>query len=343
MSKYRTIIAQLMCVMVLISGCAAQSSSGDQTNQRDTNSTESAAAEDVDNADGSAADGGAESNSAAGESAESKDAAGESASKDPAGEDKELLKYIDAWGEWHTMEVDPTVEKSAYDAQKFAVDENNPQWITYTGPEYTVLQGIDVSEHQGMIDWEAVADEGYSFAFIRVGYRGYGQAGKLCEDSRAIANLQEAQEAGLMVGAYIFSQALNEDEAKEEAELAMRMIDESGVQLDLPLVYDPEIIKDDEGRANDITREQVALNTQAFKDAVENTSAYQVDIYSNLPWEHELFDGTTLNNYDIWYADYENPPQTPYHFIWWQYSMTGTVPGIEGNVDLDLWMVKAEE
>ena len=110
----------------------------------------------------------------------------------------------------------------------------------------------------------------------------------------------------------------------------------------LPLVYDPEIIKDDEGRANNITREQVALNTQAFKDAVENTSAYQVDIYSNLPWEHELFDGTTLNNYDIWYADYENPPQTPYHFMWWQYSMTGTVPGIEGNVDLDLWMVKAE-
>ena len=77
MSKYRTIIAQLMCVMVLISGCAAQSSSGDQTNQSDTNSTESAAAEDVDNADGSA---------------ESNSAAGESVSKAPAEDDKELLK-----------------------------------------------------------------------------------------------------------------------------------------------------------------------------------------------------------------------------------------------------------
>ena len=105
-------------------------------------------------------------------------------------------------------------------------------------------------------------------------------------------------------------------------------------------MYDPELIKDDVGRANDITREQVALNTEAFRETVESISDYKADIYSNLPWEHELFDAETLNNFDIWYADYENPPQTPYHFIWWQYTNKGFVPGIEGAVDLDLWIVR---
>ena len=90
--------------------------------------------------------------------------------------------------------------------------------------------------------------------------------------------------------------------------------------------------------ANDISRRQVAANTAAFRREVETNSPWKADIYANLPWEDEYFDADTLNQYSIWYADYERKPQTPYHFTWWQYSNTGTVPGIEGEVDLDLWM-----
>ena len=154
----------------------------------------------------------------------------------------------------------------------------------------------------------------------------------------AVENLQKAKSAGLQVGTYFFSQALSEEEAAEEAALAVSVIEKSGVETDLPLMYDPEIIKDDWGRANEITREQVALNTAAFRETVENSSSCKVDIYSNLPWEHNYFDTDTMNTYDIWYADYEPLPQTPYHFTWWQYTNKGSVPGIEGSVDLNLWI-----
>ena len=299
----------------------------------------------------SAAVGGTEDTSAAAAGTEdtSEAAAGTgSTSAAAAGTDSEtagdrLLKYIDAWEEWHTMTVDPDVRETAYNASQFISAEENPQWMIYTGKgseEYECLQGIDVSEHQGTIDWQAVAEAGYQFAFIRVGFRGYGEAGTLVEDSMAAENLQQAQAAGLHVGTYFFSQALNEEEAAGEAALAVSVIEKSGVEPDLPLMYDPEIIKDDDGRANDITRDQVALNTAAFRETVETSSTCRVDIYSNLPWEHNYFDTDTMNRYEIWYADYEPLPQTPYHFTWWQYTNEGTVPGIEGVVDLDLWLRK---
>lgn len=246
-----------------------------------------------------------------------------------------MLKYIDAWKEWHTMEVDPSVNACIYDPELFIEEDGS---MKYQDDRYEVLHGVDVSEHQGYIDWEAVARAGYSFAFIRVGYRGYGEAGSLNEDTAAIDNLRRAKVAGLRVGTYIFSQALNEEEARAEADLAVGVITSSGVETDLPLMYDPELIKDDWGRANDITRGQVSLNTAAFRDQVEKTSALTVDIYSNLPWEHHYFDTDTMNQYEIWYADYEKAPQTPYHFAWWQYTNEGHVPGIDGEVDLNVWL-----
>lgn len=352
--------AALICCVILTAGCLAGCGGAPKTSASAASDIPAAPAE-SDTAEGSAvsekpadtADSADRAESAGTAPASSGDtsaaAAGTgSTSAAAAGTDSEtaggrLLKYIDAWEEWHTMTVDPDVRETAYNASQFISAEENPQWMIYTGKgseEYECLQGIDVSEHQGAIDWQAVAEAGYQFAFIRVGFRGYGEAGTLVEDSMAVENLQQAQAAGLHVGTYFFSQALNEEEAAEEAALAVSVIEKSGVEPDLPLMYDPEIIKDDDGRANDITRDQVALNTAAFRETVETSSTCRVDIYSNLPWEHNYFDTDTMNRYEIWYADYEPLPQTPYHFTWWQYTNEGTVPGIEGVVDLDLWLRK---
>ena len=215
--------------------------------------------------------------------------------------------------------------------------ERNQQLVAEFEERIEAVKSVH-KQSDGYIDWEAVARAGYSFAFIRVGYRGYGEAGSLNEDAAAIDNLRCAKAAGLRVGTYIFSQALNEEEARAEADLAVGVITSSGVETDLPLMYDPELIKDDWGRANDITREQVSLNTAAFRDQVEKTSTLTVDIYSNLPWEHHYFDTDTMNQFKIWYADYEKAPQTPYHFAWWQYTNEGHVPGIDGEVDLNVWL-----
>ena len=146
------------------------------------------------------------------------------------------LKYIDAWKEWHVMEVDPSVRKNDYDSGKWTGKDGR---MTLDDDRFEVWQGIDVSEHQGTVDWKAVAETGFRFAFIRVGYRGYGEEGHLMKDAMAAENLRKASAAGLHVGTYIFSQALNEEEAREEAALAMEVIAESGVETDLPLMYDP--------------------------------------------------------------------------------------------------------
>ncbi|MBQ8054880.1 MAG: lysozyme [Lachnospiraceae bacterium] len=342
-----TLTAALLAAAVMTAGCASQSGANTSADDSAQESTVKAAGEDQAQEGGAnaPADDSAQEAGEASQEGEAKAPAEDSAqeageaAQEGSTEDKVYLDYIDAWEEWHTMEVDQTVPPNIYDPKKFVADERNPQWLTYDDPAYTVLQGIDIYEGTGEIDWKAVADAGYSFAFIRVGYRGYGQAGKLCEDYRAVENLRAAREAGFKIGAYFFSQALNEEEARQEALTAIKVIEESGVELDLPLMYDPEVIKDDDGRANDITREQVALNTEAFRETVESATDFTVDIYSNLPWEDKLFDAKTLTNFDIWYADYEKIPQSPYHFSWLQYSNKGEVPGIQGDVDLDLWII----
>ena len=210
--------------------------------------------------------------------------------------------------------------------------------VRYLGRDYDVLRGIDVSEHQGEIDWETVADAGYGFVFVRVGFRGYGEEGTLNEDTMAVEYLQEAEKAGLQVGAYFFSQAINEEEAAEEAQFAADIVKKSGVTLDLPLVYDPEFAPYKGGRANYLTGKQVCKNTDAFRDAAEKAIKCKVALYTNLYWENNMFDAETLNEYEIWYADYEDVPDTPYHFTWWQYSESAAVPGIKGEMDLNLWI-----
>lgn len=239
-----------------------------------------------------------------------------------------------------TKEV--TVRSNPYDPSKFSYIDEISGNITYYDENYECLQGIDVSDHQGEIDWAAVADAGYDFVFVRVGYRGYGEEGTLNEDTLAIQYMQDAEKAGLEVGAYFFSQAVSEEEAAEEARFAADIIERSGVTMTLPLVYDPEFIEGAQGRADNITREQVSANAKAFKEAAEEVMKCKTAIYTNLYWENNYFDKETLNEFEIWYADYEETPQTPYHFTWWQYSETGTVPGIKGAMDLNLWIRRVD-
>ena len=355
-----TVIA-LMCAAAMTAACAETASPADAPADSSRESITAAAAasdtgreSDAENGSllsgkelsgtGLTADAGAASSADASEnSASSKNAdTSESSVSGPV-----MLDYIDAWQEWHTMEVDPSVTANSYAPDGFSEKDGRKYYTDSSEydaagdekkPVMECIQGIDVSEFQGEIDWETVAESGIEFAFIRAGFRGYGEEGKLVEDTAAVRNLQEAKAAGLKVGVYVFSQAVNEEEAREEAALAIRVLEKADVEADLPLIYDPEIIKHDDGRANDITREQVALNTAAFSDEVERLSGYETDIYSNLPWEDHYFDADTMNRYRIWYADYEKIPQTPYHFTWWQYTQEGSVPGIEGLVDIDMWI-----
>ena len=156
-------------------------------------------------------------------------------------------------------------------------------------------------------------------------------------DRMALANIEEAQAVGMDVGVYVFSQAVNEEEADEEARFVLDQL--QGRTLELPIVYDPELIRDDEARTDSVTGEQFTANTIAFCERVKE-AGYQPMIYSNMVWEADLYDLGKLQSYPVWYADYEQIPQTPYAFRFWQYSEKGTVDGISGDVDLDVEFIR---
>ena len=136
-----------------------------------------------------------------------------------------------------------------------------------------------------------------------------------------------------------FSQAVNEEEAREEAEFVLKNLE--GLSLELPVVYDPENILDADARTDDVTGEQFTKNTLVFHDMIEK-AGYQPMIYSNMLWEAYQYDLEQLEKYPIWYADYEPLPQTPYHFEFLQYTNTASIDGITGTVDLNIQLIPAE-
>lgn len=241
------------------------------------------------------------------------------------------LRFLDAHKQEFEMMVNPEVEFHPYDLSRFFNDGIN---CAYDDDVYTSRRGIDVSTYQGWIDWDAVAASGISFVFLRLGYRGYGPEGTIMQDEAFDSNITGAQAAGLDVGAYFFSQAVNEYEAQEEARACMEWL--APYTLQLPLVFDSEHVLDDVARTDDVSGEQFTQNAIAFCELVKAEGGYSPAIYCNLKWEAFTYDLTKLAAYPIWYADYEPLPQTPYRFTWWQYTETGYCPGIEGEVDLDI-------
>lgn len=199
--------------------------------------------------------------------------------------------------------------------------------------------GIDVSGFQGTIDWQQVKDAGIRFAMIRVGGRGYGQEGSLYADSKAPGYYQGAKEAGLQIGAYFFSQATNPEEAVEEAEYALSLIQDW--ELDLPLVCDWEYMGPDT-YGDKATRRSLTDSMKAFCQTVE-AGGHEPMIYFNPDHAEEEFYLEEMKDYRFWLAYYTDWMDYPYRVDMWQYTSTGSVPGIQGNVDLNLYFPPIEE
>ena len=193
--------------------------------------------------------------------------------------------------------------------------------------------GIDVSYYQGEIDWQQVRDAGIEFAFVRLGYRRSAD-GTLGEDEMARKNLREAADAGLKVGAYFFSQAVTAEEAREEAKFALSILE--GFSLDLPLAYDWETVEGSQ-RTADMTRKTLTDCVDAFCDEVE-AGGYDSMVYFNRNLSKTLLDVRKLGSRSVWFAMYDTYPDAPCTPDYWQYTDQGTVPGIEGYVDLNLYL-----
>ena len=224
------------------------------------------------------------------------------------------------------------VAPSTLDPTAFSMEENG--WMTYDDGKTTALQGIDVSSHQGEIDWQAVADSGVRFAVIRAGFRGYGQEGRLVEDSRFQENIAGALAAGLDVGVYFFSQAVTVEEAREELALTLELI--APYEITYPVVFDWERMPADrDARTHEVTGETLTAIAVAFCQGVE-AAGYTPAVYANQNLAYLTLDLSQLKAWPFWLAHYSDTPTFYYRYDLWQYSHTGTVPGIQGNVDLDL-------
>ena len=250
----------------------------------------------------------------------------------PDNEDPEALKHS------QTEPVEPeegvlvTIppESNPYGRLDFQYDRNNYLYALKTDS----YAGIDVSAYQKEIDWEKVKASGIDFAIIRLGFRGYGEEGKLVEDEMAQTNLQNATEAGLPIGAYFFSQALNIEEADEEIEFLLKILGD--YHLDMPIILDWEIPVD--------TARTVGMDARTLTDiqlhfcSVMTEKGYQPMVYFNWHMSSRLLKLHELEEYPFWLALYQDRMTYPYKVEMWQYTDKGRVPGIEGDVDLNIYM-----
>ena len=234
------------------------------------------------------------------------------------------------------LDVLEDVPQNPYTEDQFARDEKGR--LAYTGGYYA--QGIDISRFQGDINWDAVAGDGIDFAIIRAGGRYYGRygSGAVYEDALFDQNMQGAIDAGLGVGAYFFSNAITVEEAVEEADLLLSKLEPYREYVTYPVVCDWEYIGGVDGRTYGVDSETITRCIAAFCRRVAE-AGYTPMVYFNTFCGYVKMDLRDLDQYNFWFAEYSNYPSCRYGFQFWQYSDTGRVAGISGNVDLDMCFV----
>ncbi len=231
------------------------------------------------------------------------------------------------------------IKLNEYKKENFSIDDRGR--ISYSdGEDNSSYFGIDVSSYQGEIDWQLVKEDDVEFAFLRIGYRGYGEEGKLCPDESFIDNYTAAHDAGIDLGVYFFSQAVSVDEAVQEANYVLELLE--GRNLEYPIVFDWETVQtgdpEDIPRTEDVMPKTLTLSAIAFCETIHD-AGYDAMIYTNKKLATIKYDLRLLQEYPVWLAYYDTNLDYRYDFDIWQYG-TGQVDGIEGEVDVNIAMIK---
>ena len=234
-------------------------------------------------------------------------------------------KSIPIWNE---------IGRNPYNSEAFSYNENG--FLVYDDANYTCRIGIDVSKYQGNIDWAAVKAAGVDFAILRLGYRGYG-TGKLVMDATFYRNLQGCLDNNIDAGVYFFSQALNYAEGVEEAAYVLDAL--ANYSITYPIVFDWEPYASSvNARTKGISNTQLTQATLGFLETVRN-AGWDVMLYQNPTYFYEHLDMSQFIGYPLWLAHYVSMTSFYYRYDIWQYSCTGKVPGISGEVDLNIQLI----
>lgn len=242
-------------------------------------------------------------------------------------------------GRYHFFDINDNLEKNVFDVADLEYPVLNEETEKYEGEakwvpngEVSSKKGIDVSKFQGKINWRKVANDGVDFAYIRLGYRGYG-SGKLVTDETYEYNIENCNAAGIDTGVYFFTEAISEREAIEEADYVLENI--RGHQVDLPIVIDVEESASANSRSKDLTQEERTKIVLAFCNRIKE-AGHEAMIYGNSKSMMLMMDIEQLEEYDKWFAYYKYPLRFPYKMRMWQYTAKGEVDGIKGDVDMNI-------
>ncbi len=234
---------------------------------------------------------------------------------------------------WGYVPILDSVPVNSYDPTAFY---KQGYQMHYSDPNRPYMVGVDVSKFQGEIDWQAVKDSGIEFAILRIG-GSYLQSGDIYDDVLFEENYQGAREAGLLVGVYFFSAAVNAEEANREADYVLGRL--AGRPLDLPVVWDWEDLGNNSYRNTGLATEALVPAAHTFCGRVRE-AGYEPMIYFNNLAGYRRYDLSQVLDYQFWYARYTDYPDFYYDFDMWQYSSKGRVPGIEGDVDMNIYFLE---
>ncbi len=234
---------------------------------------------------------------------------------------------------YNFAEINNNLAKSIIDNDKISIDDKTG-YYSYEDDKYESVAGVDLGGCRGNVDFSKVKNAGFDYCMLRVGYRTYG-GGVVTADANFETYVSDALKNDLDVGVYFFTSAISTAEAKEEAQFVLDAI--KPYNITYPVVVDVEEIVSGTSRQESLSVEELTEIVKTFCETIED-AGYDVMIYSNLKGFIANVNLEELEDYDKWFANYDTTPYYPYKFTMWQYSQSGSVDGIDGDVDLDIYL-----
>lgn len=230
------------------------------------------------------------------------------------------------------------IAMNSYDTSNFRIDNGFMAYFDKDGNKISKL-GVDLSYHNDKVNWAELKAAGCEFVMVRCGYRGYTEGG-LVEDEKFEEYAKAANAAGINLGLYFFTQAITVEEAVQEAEYVIELIENTGISIQYPIAYDTEDVRDDNARTNktEISDDLRSDMCKAFCERIRAEGYYPI-IYASENWMRRNMNLKMLTEYEFWAPQYLSENDFLFDFSIWQYTESGNIPGVAGDVDLNISMV----
>lgn len=231
--------------------------------------------------------------------------------------------------------ISPYLTKNTYDFTKMEEKAGLKRYME-NGRKLSYV-GVDISKQTGSVNFAGLKAAGVDYVMIRLGGRGYS-SGQITLDENFKANIEGAIAAGLDIGVYFYSQAINQDEAIQEANFVVQNLDPYKGNVKYPVAFDMEFVSNDEARIDGLSREDRTSVAVSFLEGVK-AAGYVPMFYGDKEWLIKEIDLAKLQDYDVWLAQEEDIPDYPYQYAMWQYSTKGVVNGITGDANLNICFI----